>query len=52
MKSLDAKLADIRANRFVNAVTVITVSLAVVIVGAALLLVIVGARLSAPSPSA
>lgn len=30
-------LADIRANRFVNAVTVITVSLAVVIVGAALL---------------
>jgi cell division transport system permease protein len=31
-------LADIHANRFVNAVTVITVSLAVVIVGAALLL--------------
>jgi len=30
-------LADIRANRFVNTVTVITVSLAVVIVGAALL---------------
>lgn len=38
IRHLKRALADIRANRFVNAVTVITVSLAVVIVGAALLL--------------